>query len=258
MKTLPRRLLLPLLLASHLVPGADFSFFTTLRSGLWFEFDKEIGIGGTSAADLTRTDFFHDVTTDFWANNVATNFQIGYVAATNTGFVSVFNAFGSPTTLSFTNPGPLLNAATTTWTLPAASFFVEAAGLVPNSSISVENLAFSPGVSVLSGSLPASLTASQSGSTVNTAIGSPIVFDPASSGGDWTLSGSIRFSGLIGYGGNASGDALRFGFGASGTDAPVAPPNSGNTPEPSTYLLMGLGLVAARFVRNCRTSGLRL
>lgn len=257
MKTLPRRLLLPLLLASQLVQGADFSFFTTLRAGMLFEFDKEIGIGGTSAADLTRTDFSYDGSTEYWANNVATNFQIGYVAATNTGFVSVFDAFGSPTTLSFTNPGTLLNAATTTWTLPTANFFVEAASLVPASSIAVESLSFSSGVSVLSGSLPTSLVAAQNGSTVNTAIGAPIVFNPASSGGDWTLSGTIRFSGLMAYGGNALGDALRFGFGASGTDTPIAP-DTGDTPEPSTYLLMGLGLVAARFVGNRRASGMRL
>ena len=258
MNTLFHRLLLSLLLASQLARGADFSFFTTLRSGFWFEFDKEIGIGNTSAADTLRADFNHDGSTSFWANNVATNFQIGYVAATNTGFVSLFDSFGTPVTLSFTNPGTALNAATSTWTLPAASFFVEAASLGAASSVSVENLSFSSGVSVLSGSLPASLTASQNGSTVNTTAGAPIVFDPASAGGNWTLSGSIRFSGLLGYGGEASGDALRFGFGAFGTDVPLGPSDTGDTPEPRTFVLMSLGLLAAGFVGNRRASGIRL
>jgi len=249
MNSLTRKTI-PLLLAFGSIAGAaDFSYFTTLRAG-FLGGDHELGIGGTSSANASTASFSYSGANPYWrTSGGAQNFQIGYVAATNTGFVSVFNQANVATTVNFNPAVALTDASSAIWSLPAANFFVQAnPGLFPT-SITVENLAFSSGISILSGSIPTSLTASQSGGTVNTsALTGPIVFNAASTGGDWILSGAIRFTGLLGnFQGFATGDALRFGFGASASD----------TPEPGTYVLMSLGLLAFGFIGKRRASGCR-
>lgn len=249
MNSLTQRILPLLLLAGTIASAANFSYFTTIRAGN-FGSDHELGIGGTSSADTSTANFSYSGGEPYWqSGGAAQNFQLGYVAATNTGFLSVFDSANVATTVTFNPAVALNNAVTATWTLPAASFFVQANPLFTATSITIENLAFSPGVSVLSGSLPASLSAAQSAGTISTTpLPAPIVFNPASSGGDWTLSGAIRFTGLLAYGeGFATGDSLRFGFGAAASD----------TPEPRTYILMSLGLMAAGFIGNRRASGFR-
>jgi len=245
------RKLNPLLLAFASIAGAaDFSYFTTLRAGFLGAIDHELGIGGTSSANASTASFSYSGANPYWrSSGAAQNFEIGYVAATNTGFVSVFNAANAATTVTFNPAVALTDASTAIWTLPAANFFVQANPVFTPSSITVENLAFSSGVSILSGSIPTSLTASQSGGTLNTtSLTAPIVFNAASSGGDWILSGAIRFTGLLGnFQGFATGDSLRFGFGASASD----------TPEPGTYVLISFGLMAAGFIGKRRASGFR-
>jgi hypothetical protein len=62
------------------------------------------------------------------------------------------------------------------------------------SSIAVENLSFTPGVQVLSGSLPASIGSSNpgNGTNISSNLSTPIIFDPSANGGSWTISGTVR------------------------------------------------------------------
>ncbi|MBM3786625.1 MAG: PEP-CTERM sorting domain-containing protein [Acidobacteria bacterium] len=253
MKRTKKRLFLFAALTGAL-PAADFSFYLTLRAGLPFfpgAGAQEIRIGPAAVAGgAAGAQFNYGGVTQWWREGgLAQDFQIGYVAATNTGFVSVFNSANNPTTVTFSNPSTAI-PATSTWTIPAANFFVSAAGFGgANESVSVSNLSFSPGVAILSGALPSTLSASSpSGPATGSAPGA-IVFNPAASGGNWTLSGQIRFSGLIlGGGGFAFGDALRFDFGATGAD-----PN----PEPGTVLLLSVGLAGVYGYARRRAAGVR-
>lgn len=231
--------------------GTDFSFFTTMRAGFPGSFAWELGAGSTSATTESRSEYEWNGASfiPHWrAGDLPQNFQIGYSQSTGTGFVRVFNISNTALTASFTNPGaPLIPGAT--WTLPSASFFATANSSGLASSVNVENMSFSPGVQILSGSLPASLGASYSGSgpVVTNNLSAPIVFNTASSGGDWTLSGTVRFNGLFLLNGNSLGDQLRFGFGAIGSDASLTA-----TPESSSVFLIGGGLIALGCIRHRR------
>lgn len=235
------RLLTQLVILTLLPAGCaatTFSFFTTMRAGQPGTASWEIGAGSTSATTQSQQDFYWDASlaNPTWrSGNLPQNFQIGYQAATNTGYVTVFNSTGAATTASFTNPGASI-LANAIWTLPVANFFATANTFLLPGSVNVENLSFSAGVQILSGSLPLSIGASDTGFTAGATnnLAAPIVFNPSSSGGDWTLSGTIRFNGLWPVSGLAIDGQLAFGFGAFGDD----------TPEASSAVLIGGGLIA--------------
>jgi len=216
--------------------AADFSFFATLRAGRNGAADWEQGIGPTSNATTVTTNFRWAPGNQHWrAGNLPQNFRIGYNAATGSGYATVWDASNVASTVTYANPaGPL--GANSTWTLPASNFFVSAAARSIATSVNLESLSLAPGVQVLSGSLPASLSASQPGGggpgQLQT-MSSPLVFNTAASGGDWYISGTIRFSGLTANG-TGQGSQLQFMMNAIGTE----------NPEPATFALIGLGIGA--------------
>jgi hypothetical protein len=223
--------------------ASEFTFFTTLRAGFQTPDVWEIGIGSTAATTNSRVNFRWANNANHWRpSNQPQNFQIGYNQATNSAFVTVFNSNNAPITATFANPGPSL-LPTATWTIPSTSFFASA---TPNSgaaSVTVANLAFSNGVTVLSGALPSGIGASSPGNTSNS-LSAPIVFTPAAAGGSWMITGTIRFSGLFPFG-SATDNTLRFGFGAGASDVP----------EVSSSLMIGAGLLGLGlfFQRRKRT-----
>jgi len=219
-----------------------------MRAGFPGGSSSELGAGSSAAATNSVTNYEWN-NADFlphWRpNNLPQTFSIGYRQATGMGFVSVLNSSGSALTASFANAGSPLGA-NAVWTLPPASFFATAVPTVLATSVSLENMTFLPGVQILSGSLPVSLGASTTlfGGTVTNTISAPIVFTPTS-GGDWTITGTLRFNGLLPLGGTAFGDQLRIGFGAFGSDTA--------SPEASSVFLIGAGLIALGYVRLSRT-----
>ena len=218
--------------------GTDFSFFTTVRAGYPTALLWELGAGSTAATTESNVNFEWNTAngdTSWRPKNQLQNFQIGYNRTTNSGFVTVFNSDNTPVTASYTNPG-LAPEASAIWTLPAANFFASANTTFFSGSIDLENMSFAPGVQVLSGSLPASIGSSNTGTgiTNTSSLSTPIVFDATANGGSWTISGTVRMNGIVGSSGSAFRNNLQFGLGAFGTD----------TPEASTMSLFAVGLAA--------------
>jgi hypothetical protein len=227
--------------------GSDFSFFTTMRVGLPTALSWELGAGSTAATTQSNVNYEWNSangSTTWRPGGLAQSFEIGYNRTTNTGFVTVFNSSNNAVTASYANPGAA-PATNTLWTLPAANFFASANTSFLPGSVTVENLAFTPGVQVLSGSLPTSIGAANPGNGVTNTnnLSTPIVFDASANGGSWTIAGTIRMSGIFPVSGTAVGNNLQFGLGAVGTE----------TPEASTISLFAVGLasliVAGKFKR---------
>ena len=227
--------------------GTDFSFFTTLRVGYPTPLLWELGAGSTPDTTQSNVNFEWNTAngeTSWRPNNLPQNFEVGYNRTTNAGFLTVFNSANNPVTASYSNPG-MAPGANAIWILPAANFFTSANSIFLPSSIAVENLSFTPGVQVLSGSLPASIGSSNpgNGTNISSNLSTPIIFDPSANGGSWTISGTVRVNGILGVSGSASANNIQFGLGVFGTD----------TPEASTMSLFALGLasliVAGKFKR---------
>ena len=224
--------------------AGSFSFYSTLRAGSPGTGDWEVGAGRDSTASDSTGSFRWSSTDPGWrSGNLSQNFEIGFRSSTQTAYVTVWNQAGVPTTVLLANTGAALSA-NAIWTFPAANFFVSASNTSQPSSINVENLTLSPGVQVLGGALPTSLGAAQPPSTT-TPMTAPLVIKAASSGGNWFISGTIRFAGIVSTGGSAKGSDLRFLLNASGTD----------NPEPVTVVITAIGLV---LVQICRRSQQRI
>lgn len=192
-------------------------------------------MGTTSAANTATQNFsYNPPTNPHWRNGGGTqNFQIGWNAATNTAYTTVFNAAGLGTTVSLANPGTRLGSSAI-WTLPVSTFYTSASIPLDDGSISIGGLALSAGATLVSGSLPATLTAlEQNNVPVQTNLSAPLVINAAGSGGSWFLSGTVRFTGLVTIDGTAIGSQLQFLLGASGTQVP----------EPVGVSMTALGLV---------------
>jgi len=241
---------IPLPLAVYvlwLVPSptaaGDFSFYATLRAGLPAGADWEMDLGTNSAASQSTGSFQWGTGSSHWRpGNQPQNFQIGYLASSQSAYVTVWDSTNTPWTTQLTNTGPALSA-NAMWTFPVSNFFVSSSagsGAQPR-SVNVENLTLSSGVQVLSGSLPVSLGVTTA-PAFNAPMAAPLVINPAANGGNWFIDGTIRFSGLTSLGGNAQGSQLQFFLQASGTD----------TPEGQTFLMAGLGLILAGFYSRAR------
>jgi hypothetical protein len=98
------------------------------------------------------------------------------------------------------------------------------------------SLTLSPNLSLISGSLPTSLAASQSGSGVVSNLPAPLVINAAANGGSWFLAGTVTLSGF----GTATGSRLQFNFGAT----------SNPTPEASTLSMLGAGFLMLALARK--------
>lgn len=239
--TLLPAVLLALLASSEPLRAADFTFFATLRAGRPGGGDWEMGLGSTTvASDVTGSVLWSNGQPHWRDGGLPQDFEIGYRAATQSAYLTVWNSARQQQTIQFANTGTPLGP-TATWTLPSANFFTSASVTNQPSSITLENLRFSAGVQVLSGILPASLGASQPAPSANN-LAAPLVIDPTANGGTWAIAGTIRFSGLSGSGGTARGSALQFMMGAAGAD----------TPEVSTSLSAGLGFAALGFAALLR------
>ncbi|GAB4419638.1 MAG: hypothetical protein OHK0021_24190 [Bryobacter sp.] len=220
----------------------SFSFSSILRAGRFAGADWEIGIGpgGTNSASTSSFNYLGAPGNNHWGNaNTWHDFQIGWNANTQSAFVRVFNANNVATTVSVNKPGPAL-LTNAIWTIPASSFFLGAAARPGPTSVAVQNVSLSSGVQVLSGTLPNGAGVSQNGSGSFLPNGAPIVINPASAGGSWTISGEIRFTGLTSQGGVAQNSQLQFLFGATGSDVP----------EAGTLSTIGLGLVGLAIYRR--------
>lgn len=230
-----RRLILSAitLVSVHAVSAADFTFFATLRAGQSGNTGWEMGLGTNAAADQSTGQFRWSNATPFWRpGGQPQNFEIRWQSATQTASVTVWDSSNTAWTRQLVNTGAAVGV-NTIWTFPAAGFFAQAVTTGRPSSITVSNLALSPGVQVLSGSLPSSIGASQPPAT-STPMAAPLVINPASAGGNWFLSGNIRFTGLaVGNGAGATNSDLQFFLQAAGTE----------TPESSTVLLTAGGLL---------------
>lgn len=202
-------------------------------------------MGTTNSASTVTSDFGYETSgQQYWRDGgQPQNFRIGWNAAANSAYVTVWNAVGVATTATMSNTGAQLSS-NALWTLPGGSMFSSATGLNQPSSILVSGLTLSPGVALLSGALPASLGASQTGSTIFNSVSAPIVINPAANGGNWYLDGTVRFTGFISQGGNASRSNLEFMMLATGS----------NVPEASSILLIGGGLIALAFLRPLKNT----
>lgn len=218
--------------------GANFSFFTTMRAGFRTGLSWELGAGSTPATVESNVNYEWNTAAgerSWRPGDLPQSFRIGFDRNTNTGYVTVYNSSNAAITASYTNANAAL-LQNTVWTLPGANFFASANTTGQAGSINVENLTFSPGVQVLSGSLPNSIGAADPGpgSGNSSSLSTPIIFDAAGSGGSWSIAGTIRMNGLLTINGTASGNDLIFSLGAGSTD----------TPEGSTFALFGIGLLA--------------
>jgi PEP-CTERM motif-containing protein len=234
---------MPLLVAVMLfaisMPGyaAQFQLGVLIRAGSlaagagnW-----EIGAGDTSGAPSGTAD-----ATPYWANNTDRRVEIEYQKATNTLEVRLYQDATNTSAFSvvdFNPTGGSLVGAGATWTLPASSFFVNAAGgPTPPTSITLSNLSLSGlsgALNVLSPIQQTTLAASRAanGATSTVTEAGDIVFQGDATG-SWRLTGILNLTGIAG-GAGASGNELSFGF--AGTAV---------VPEASTLMLIGMGMVA--------------
>jgi hypothetical protein len=224
--------------AAQTILAADASFSVVIRAGdrpgsVW-----ELGIGpsgGIPVNTLSLAQYYQDAGFH--------SFQIGYTSATNTAYVQLQTTNGQWRQVTYTMTGAGLGS-TATWTVPGTNLYVSAAGLPVPTGITVANLSFGPALTIISPLSTTTLTAAQNGTSVSRNIGSPVIFNPTNSGGDWVLTGQIAFNGLGAYhNGGAIGNQLQLGFGAEGTAVP----------EPATMAMIGAGLAlfgAGAFARK--------
>jgi hypothetical protein len=226
---------------SSVATAADFGFSVIIRAGSTAASDWEIGIGPRGSTPTSTVSL-----NPYYQDNTAQQFQVGYQQSTNTAYVRFYQNAGSFQQATYQPAGGHVLPPYGSWTLPASSFSVAAAPVFWQTSVAVNQLALSSGLSIVQPLSATSLSASQwlwgIIGTPSAALASPVVFRSFGSGGDWMLSGTIAFGGLSAYGGSASGTQLRFGFDANASDVP----------EPSTALFFGcgLGLIGVCFIRR--------
>jgi len=211
----------------------SFTFFSTLRAGGPSNSSFEIGTGTTVTANTVTSDFSYS--NPYWRpGNGTQTFQIGWDAVSKAAFTRVQNSSGVYTSSTLSYGGPAL-PADALWQIPAGSFSVSAGGKNDPSSISIEGLTLSPNVTLVSGTLPSSMIASQAAGVSSQSFASDmLVINPAANGGSWFLQGTVRFSGLVSLGGTSRDSDLQLLLKAVGN--PV--------PESESFALLGGGLVA--------------
>jgi len=214
----------------------SFPFYSVMRAGRQNSGDWNVGAGNPSNGQLSTGFFAYDSTPPLhWNDSGSQQFVMGWDGVNNRGYTTVFGQNGS-TTVTIQNTGPALTASTV-WTLPANGFFASAS---PNgggnspSSILLQGLTLNDATE-LSGSLPTSIGAAQSGTATLTSLSAPILLQSTVAGGSWYISGTVQFTGLLSQGGQARGSQLQFFMNAVGTES--------NTPEPASMALFGSGLV---------------
>jgi hypothetical protein len=228
-------------LLAPLAPAADFGFSAIIRAGMPNHADWELGLGpsGNNSASTANLN-------PYFPNNQPRQFQIGYNAASRTGYLRYFHSNSSSQTVSFTTPFVTSPSTMLRWEIPVGGLYARAASRNRPTGVFVENLALSgAGLNILQPLTVSSLSASQNGAGQSTNLPGPIVFR-ASASSNWLLSGTIRFQGLGDYvPGGARRSELHLGF--SG-DAFV------ESPEPLPAALTGAGLVLFATLRSRKSS----
>lgn len=228
-----------------------FTFFSTFRAGQPNGADWQLGIGTAPNATERTANYAWNSQTGTWRSDGVQNFEIGWLASSNTAYSTVWDQQGLATTVSRVNPGSALSSLAS-WTLPASGFWAAISDTPANSaSIALANLTLSDNTRLISGSLPSSFAISRPagmGSMYNS-LSEPIVINAASNGGNWFLRGTVQFTGLQGQQeGGLTGSRSQFFFQATGSDAPDLP----------TFAMLGCGLVllgmTKRQWRSARTS----
>jgi hypothetical protein len=226
----PLNLVLVGLTAAGLLTGADFGFSAIIRAGLPNAGDWELGIGpsGNNSAVTAHLSPFHP-------DNLERRFEIGYTAATRTAYLRYFHTNTSATTISYTTTYAYSPSAMLRWEIPSNGLYLQAHNRNRPTGVFLNNLELSgAGLTVLQPLAVTSMSAAQSGSGVNTPLGSPLIFRAAGSS-DWRLSGAIRFQGLNPYtSGGARRSELHMGF-SGGAFV--------ESPEPVPAILIGSGLI---------------
>jgi hypothetical protein len=215
--------------------AADFGFAVILQVGggnTW-----ELGIGPRGGAPIATTSL-----NPFYQEGTPQKIEIGYTQATNTAFLRYYQTSTTYQQATYQPVGGAPLSPGGTWTLPAGSFSVAADSTWFPTSVTVDSLALSAGLSVLQPLSAATLSASQTGIFNGTdfpsaSLASPVQFRAQGTGGNWMLSGRISFTGMGGIFGTGIGaptdNDLRFGFDAGAADVP----------EPSTAVFMACGLL---------------
>ena len=216
--------------------SAPFPFNALIQFGSASTAEPEIILGdasSTSAIPLTMS--------PYWSNGQSREFRFIYTRPTNSLEVRVYNN-GSTTTFGSFSFNPTAGPAPldAVWTLPASQFFAVANSGTGSNGISISNLGISSptggAVTILSPMTTTSLNASSGGALPTQTItqGQNVTFR-GDANGSWQLTGfvTMNFSGL------PTNSTTRMQFGMSA---------SADTPEPTTWLLSGLGVLLARAV----------
>jgi hypothetical protein len=226
----------------------SFTFYSTFRAGRPNNADWQMGIGTAPNATERTANYAWNSSTRTWRADGEQNFEIGWDAATNTAYSTVWNEAGLPTTVSRSNPGAALSTMTN-WTLPGSGFWAAISDTPANAaSIALANLTLSPNTSLVSGSFPSTFGISRPAGTgaMFESLAAPIVINAASNGGNWFLRGTVAFTGLQGQqGGGLTGSRSQFFLTATGLD-PV--------PDAPTFALLGSGMLLLGWQQRNRHS----
>lgn len=227
------------LAAGQPLEAADFGWSAIIRAGLPNAGDWELGMGPLGNNTATSAHL-----SPYYANNIYQNFQIGYRSATQTAFLRFYNGPGTAYT-EITRPigFAVSPSAIITWEIPASAFYLSASSRPAPTAVAVDQLSLSgTALTVLQPLAMTAWSASQNRSNMVAPIGAPVVFQTA--GGDWTLSGRIRFQGLQTYQSpGAQRSQLHMGFSINGTV---------ETPEPATWTLTAASLALLGLWRRRR------
>lgn len=225
--------------------AANFDLATTIRAGRPGNAAWEIGIGPITNSGAVRG---HVNNPNYYPNALPNRFEIGYTSATNSAYLRYYYSATNYRQVVYAPGGPGLGGYSL-WTIPAGSLFVTATRRPVRTAVTISNLTLAGGVQVLQPFSSTTMTATQLRSNSTVSSTTPVVFRTNSSG-NWLLSGTITFTGLLAYVQNgASGAQLRMGAGISGVSTP--------TPEPHVFglTLAGFVLIAGLKLRSRKSPG---
>ena len=233
------------------LPAADFSFIASIRAGAANAGDYELLIGDNN----TNPAQFRTATLPaafYLANLTPEQFKVGYTQSTNTAYLTYFYNNGANSVTATYNPtGGAPIGAAGYWYLPASGFYDTAAAnnlAAVQPAIKVESLAIAAGT-IVNPLQNTGLTAVAplAGSNAVTQEAATVRFY-ANASGDWSMTGTVAWTGLRQYVTNGSWHsqtAVYITANATNT-IPLA------TPEPSSFAPVAAALALAGLRRKAR------